>query len=70
MWVRRGQRRAIGPEQNLDQMAVVDHPVFQDEWRAGFLKNKISKLFRPQPFEIPRNAQGNVFENLEASKNI
>jgi hypothetical protein len=35
-----------------------------------FLKNYISKVFRAQPFEIPRNAQGNVFENLEASKNI
>jgi hypothetical protein len=30
----------------------------------------ISKLFRAQPFWIPRNAQGNVFENLETSKNI
>jgi hypothetical protein len=32
-------------------------------------KNATSKLFRPQPFEIPQNGQRNVFENLEAFKN-
>jgi len=28
-------------------------------------EKRISKFFRPQAVDIPRNAQGNVFENLE-----
>jgi hypothetical protein len=36
---------------------------------SGFIaKFDISKLFRAQPFDIPQNRQGNVFENLEAAK--
>jgi hypothetical protein len=54
--------------QNLDQTAIGGDPVFQEKLDGSVAKNAESKLFRAQPFEIPRNAQGNVFENLEARK--
>ncbi len=31
-------------------------------------KNAISKLFRAQPFEIPRSAKRNLFKNLESEE--